>query len=536
MLIKFFKDQSASISVFLALIILPMYTLAGLIVDGARISSSKVMVSSAGDLAMNAALSEYDQILKEVYGLFAMSKTPEDLNDNVGRYFSNTINNTSLLNESDGYTRQFLNSISSMFSDDEEISFDNILKMQVESIDALSVKDTSIAKPEIMKRQITDYMKYRGPISLGQGFLTKFSFFKDISKQNEAVKDKMEYEEDLDTIQKECNALFEKLESYRTNSQSAEADLKAMYDQLYAYYLEVSKYTAMYYSDEYKIPDLVNNYDETKGIKDQITEESDLDANKERDKNIVALEIIDLYLSDKIITKVEEAGTEQQRIERVQSPFTDEIDARYSVFYDASDLDTAIDYCRSTKENMDKYQLVRDMLVLYDKYFDKLDDEQKKEFHGYYDVYMPYKEKIEHIIKTAQDSREVWKSKLNENAKNAAQLVYDKYTYVNARLDELSSSKTHANEIINIINGLEEKKANWEQSVGNLSEGEIKTTMKSDFENKTEVAQTEDINGLITVLNQNESYFNHYKTEIEKINYADYILLQKKWCRCIQKL
>lgn len=106
MLIKFFKDQSASISVFLALIILPMYTLAGLVVDGARISSSKVMVSSAGDLAMNAALSEYDQILKEVYGLFAMSKTPEDLNDNVGRYFSNTINNTSLLNESDGYTRQ----------------------------------------------------------------------------------------------------------------------------------------------------------------------------------------------------------------------------------------------------------------------------------------------------------------------------------------------------------------------------------------------------------------------------------------------
>lgn len=67
-MIDFFEKTKGSISLFLALIMLPMMTVAGLIVDGARISAAKASLSGAGDLAMNAALSEYDQILYDVYG------------------------------------------------------------------------------------------------------------------------------------------------------------------------------------------------------------------------------------------------------------------------------------------------------------------------------------------------------------------------------------------------------------------------------------------------------------------------------------
>lgn len=66
-MIDFFEKTKGSISLFLALIMLPMMTVAGLIVDGARISAAKASLSGAGDLAMNAALSEYDQILYDVY-------------------------------------------------------------------------------------------------------------------------------------------------------------------------------------------------------------------------------------------------------------------------------------------------------------------------------------------------------------------------------------------------------------------------------------------------------------------------------------
>ena len=89
-MMRFFQKTKGAISIFLVLIMLPMFTCAGLIVDGARISAARTAVSGAGDLAMNAALSEYDQIVKDVYGLFAMSEDMDELEENVSRYFSNT--------------------------------------------------------------------------------------------------------------------------------------------------------------------------------------------------------------------------------------------------------------------------------------------------------------------------------------------------------------------------------------------------------------------------------------------------------------
>lgn len=54
-MIDFFEKTKGSISLFLALIMLPMMTVAGLIVDGARISAAKASLSGAGDLATTAS-------------------------------------------------------------------------------------------------------------------------------------------------------------------------------------------------------------------------------------------------------------------------------------------------------------------------------------------------------------------------------------------------------------------------------------------------------------------------------------------------
>ena len=130
-MIDFFEKTKGSISLFLALIMLPMMTVAGLIVDGARISAAKASLSGAGDLAMNAALSEYDQILYDVYGIFAVSENMEELQNNVSRYFANSIDNTGILNDSNSYTREFINSIFSSFSGDE-MEFNNIVDLKAD--------------------------------------------------------------------------------------------------------------------------------------------------------------------------------------------------------------------------------------------------------------------------------------------------------------------------------------------------------------------------------------------------------------------
>ena len=69
------KRIKGSISIFLVIIMVPMMCLSGLIVDGSRVELAKASMSSAGDLTMNSALANYDTVLKDVYGLFAMSQT-----------------------------------------------------------------------------------------------------------------------------------------------------------------------------------------------------------------------------------------------------------------------------------------------------------------------------------------------------------------------------------------------------------------------------------------------------------------------------
>ena len=67
-----------SITVLMVIIMLPMMTMSAIIVDASRTNMARSMVSSAGDLAMNTALANYNTIVKDVYGLFAMSQGQSD--------------------------------------------------------------------------------------------------------------------------------------------------------------------------------------------------------------------------------------------------------------------------------------------------------------------------------------------------------------------------------------------------------------------------------------------------------------------------
>ena len=90
-MLHFCQTYKGAISVFLSLILLPVFLLAGVIIDGSRLYACRNIVSGAGDLAMNAALADYDPILKDMYGLFAMAGE-EVSDDTVRKYFSENIN------------------------------------------------------------------------------------------------------------------------------------------------------------------------------------------------------------------------------------------------------------------------------------------------------------------------------------------------------------------------------------------------------------------------------------------------------------
>ena len=64
-------------------------TFSAIIVDISRVNMAKQMMSSAGDLTMNTALANYDTILKDVYGLFAMSQAEGMDNEQLGIELNN---------------------------------------------------------------------------------------------------------------------------------------------------------------------------------------------------------------------------------------------------------------------------------------------------------------------------------------------------------------------------------------------------------------------------------------------------------------
>ena len=77
---KMFKrgKRKGAITIFLTIILIPTMLFSAVLIDGTRVQSAKAMTQEATDLAAISALADYDQELKDEFGMFAI-KDPENL-------------------------------------------------------------------------------------------------------------------------------------------------------------------------------------------------------------------------------------------------------------------------------------------------------------------------------------------------------------------------------------------------------------------------------------------------------------------------
>ena len=73
-MIKFFSKTKGVVSVFLVIILVPMMVISALFVDASRVQLAGSVATSAGDLALNTALTDYDSLLspKSLIGNFIL--------------------------------------------------------------------------------------------------------------------------------------------------------------------------------------------------------------------------------------------------------------------------------------------------------------------------------------------------------------------------------------------------------------------------------------------------------------------------------
>ncbi len=208
-LMRLMRKCKGSISIFLCLILLPMVTYATLIIDASRLQSARVAVATAGDLTMNAALSEYEQVLEDMYGIFAVAQNENQLKDSLKAYYKQTIESSLIGSEAeDEYVQQLVDEVVEMIFSEDGFDYDNFLEMKLGDFTYEPVAGTAVANPAIMKRQIIDYMKYKGPVSVVSTLMPKLDFLKDSSKQTDVVAKKVEYTEKLNSLNDPCTKAY----------------------------------------------------------------------------------------------------------------------------------------------------------------------------------------------------------------------------------------------------------------------------------------------------------------------------------------
>ena len=85
-MLKFCYDHRGSISIFLLVIITAMLFFSFMTLDIAKMNLATAAARNNADLVGNAALTDYDKLLKDAYGLFANSGDINELSKNVSDY------------------------------------------------------------------------------------------------------------------------------------------------------------------------------------------------------------------------------------------------------------------------------------------------------------------------------------------------------------------------------------------------------------------------------------------------------------------
>lgn len=182
---KIFYKNNGAISVFLSLILLPVLVFGGMTVDASRIYMSKVVISDAGEMAMNAGLAQYNEKLHDEYGFLVMDQSPEDMEEDLEAFFNGSLNGTGIPDTED---------------------YNKILDLLTKSFDAIDVPGSEIYRTEVEKQQILEYMKYRAPVCIAELLTKKLDQLRDTKKMTEAMEAQMEFSEAME----ECQDEFEK--------------------------------------------------------------------------------------------------------------------------------------------------------------------------------------------------------------------------------------------------------------------------------------------------------------------------------------
>jgi|GEM_PF-3473956 len=158
---KFWRDIHGAVTVFVTILLIPAILVTGTAVDISAIYAGQAMVRNANEMAMNSLLSDYDSLLNDLYGLFAVTADNAEITNTLNTYLSLT------LFHDDSKTEGRI-----LFND---VNFDTAFNPAVSSLSPNA--RANLQNKEILRRQIEEYVKLRAPAFLIEQVLDKIEHF-----------------------------------------------------------------------------------------------------------------------------------------------------------------------------------------------------------------------------------------------------------------------------------------------------------------------------------------------------------------------
>ena len=161
---KWKRRCRGAISIFLIIVFVANFALIGVLVDAGRYRMAKASAEMALDSATGSILSYYNQMVYDLYGLFATDSLSEDkINELLTDYVSRTLQTTGVDPNATTQLTQVIQSVlSSEFEELPEFyGYDMEMDVKLEKDDSITLANT-----EMVEHQIIEHMKFRAPAAL----------------------------------------------------------------------------------------------------------------------------------------------------------------------------------------------------------------------------------------------------------------------------------------------------------------------------------------------------------------------------------
>lgn len=216
---NFLRKHRGSVTILLSIILLPSLAFSGLMVDSANLQLSQSVVESSGELAASSALANYDTVLKDVYGLYAVTQDMDQLNKDISGYFSNTLQAGALLDEGAVYDSATVKKIQDELGDflnivNREDVNKNFLNVESASCTVSGIAGSQLSKAKILKNQIVEFMKYRGPAEVGLDLLSSVSAFTKADQKAKVADSKMDVDQAMSDLSELAQKFYSAIVDY----------------------------------------------------------------------------------------------------------------------------------------------------------------------------------------------------------------------------------------------------------------------------------------------------------------------------------